>query len=94
MMGEANVLLVFVLIRHEQIDLDTIADVIATFDRNSKRVKKEIVFTVNTICKISGKSLSLLKRTFSLLKLPEAIDEGGPVAEAPAEPKQKKPKIA
>jgi hypothetical protein len=27
-------------------------------------------------------------------RLPEAIDDGGTTAESPAEPKQKKPKIA
>jgi hypothetical protein len=44
-----------------------------SLEREANRVKKEIVFTVNTICKISGKSSSSLKRTYSLLKLPEEI---------------------
>ena len=42
-------------------------------EREPDRVKKEVVVTVNTIQKISGKSLSSLKGSCSLLKLPEEI---------------------
>jgi hypothetical protein len=38
-----------------------------------ERVKKEVAVTVTAIQKISGKSISSLKRTCSLLKLPEEI---------------------
>jgi P2-related tail formation protein len=38
-----------------------------------ERVKKEVVGTATTIQKITGKSITSLRRTFSLLKLPEEI---------------------
>ena len=42
-------------------------------EREPERVKKEVVGTVTTIQKISEKSITSLRKIFSLLKLPEEI---------------------
>jgi hypothetical protein len=67
-------------IRHaeEGPDAEGIINAMILLEREPGRVKTEVVVTVNTFQKISGKSLSSLKRTRSLLKLPEAIDDGDP----------------
>jgi hypothetical protein len=67
-------------IRHaeEGLDAEGIINAMILLEREPGRVKTEVVVTVNTFQKISGKSLSSLKRTRSLLKLPEAIDDGDP----------------
>ena len=75
----------YIKARHgdEAFDIDGIINTMILSEMQPDRVKTEVVFTVDTICKISGKSLSSLKRSCSLLKLPEAIDDGGPAGEAP-----------
>jgi hypothetical protein len=57
----------------EGLDVDGIFNTMILVEREPDRVKKEIVDTVSTIVKISGKSLSSLKRLCSLLKLPDEI---------------------
>jgi hypothetical protein len=57
----------------EGLDAEGIINAMILLEREPDRVKKEVVVTVNTIQKISGKSLSSLKRACSLLKLPEEI---------------------
>jgi ParB family chromosome partitioning protein len=65
----------YIKVRHgdEAFDIDGIINAMILLEMGPDRVKTEVVFTVNTICKISGKSLSSLKRICSLLKLPEEI---------------------
>jgi len=62
-------------IRHAEEGLDTegIINAMILLEREPGRVKKEVVDTVSTIVKISGKSLRSLERICSLLKLPEEI---------------------
>lgn len=62
-------------IRHaeEGLDTDGIINAMILLEREPDRVKKEVVDTVSTIVKISGKSLRSLERICSLLKLPEEI---------------------
>jgi hypothetical protein len=65
----------FFQIRHaeEGLDTDGIINTMILLEREPDRVKKEVVDTVSTIVKISGKSLRSLEMTCSLLKLPEEI---------------------
>jgi hypothetical protein len=62
-------------IRHpeESLDAEGIINTMILVEREPERVKTDVVFTVNTIQKISGKSISSLKRSCSFLKLPEEI---------------------
>jgi hypothetical protein len=60
----------------EGLDAEGIINEMILLEREPDRLKKGIVFTVNTICKISGKSLRSIEITFSLLKLPEEIQNG------------------
>ena len=57
----------------EAFDIDGIINTIILLEREPERVNNEIVVTVTTIQKIAGKSLSSLRRSCSLLKLPEEI---------------------
>ena len=65
----------YIKARHgdEAFDIDGIINTIILLEREPDRVKKEIVDTVSTIGKISGRSLRSIQRTCSLLKLPEEI---------------------
>ena len=65
----------FIKVRHgdEAFDIDGIINAMILLEMGPDRVKTEVVFTVNTICKISGKSLRSVQRSCSLLKLPEEI---------------------
>jgi len=57
----------------EAFDTDGIINTMILLEREPARVKTEVVDTVSTIQKISGKSLRSLERVCSLLKLPEEI---------------------
>jgi len=57
----------------EGLDVDGIINTIINLEREPNRVKKEVAVTVTAIQKISGKSLPSLRRSCSLLKLPEEI---------------------
>ena len=57
----------------EAFDTDGIINTIILLEREPERINKEIVGTVTTIQKITGKSLTSLRRSCSLLKLPEEI---------------------
>jgi ParB-like chromosome segregation protein Spo0J len=65
----------FFQIRHAEEGLDAkgIINEMILLEREPERVKKEVVGTVTTIQKITGKSITSLRRSFSLLKLPEEI---------------------
>ena len=47
--------------RHASLNLDTVQNELLNFDRDPARVKEDVVFTVNTIIKISGKSISSIR---------------------------------
>ena len=71
----AQALVEYIRARHgdEAFDVDKIINTIILLEREPDRVNKEIVVTVTTIQKISGKSLSSLRRYCLLLNLPEEI---------------------
>jgi len=70
---EANALLSYFRARHPDTDLDFAMNALITMDRDPARVDQEAAATVAAIQKISGKSGTSMKRCFSLLKLPEEI---------------------
>ncbi len=71
----AQAMVEYIKDRHgdEAFDVDGIINTIILMERDPDRIKNEIVVTVTTIQKIAGKSLSSLRRSCSLLKLPEEI---------------------
>jgi hypothetical protein len=76
----------------KKLDAGGIINTMILLEREPDRVKKEVVGTVTTIHKISGKSLTSLRRSCSLPNLPEelvALVEGR-LPEAP----KKKPVLA
>lgn len=70
---EANALLSYFQARHQDTDLDFAMNAFITMDRDPARLDQEAAATVAAIQKISGKSNTSMKRRFSLLKLPEEI---------------------
>ena len=72
---EAGAMVAYIQARHEDegLDLDAVMNVLVTMDRDPSRVDPEIAVTVTAIRNISGKSSSSLRRSFSLLRLPEEI---------------------
>ena len=70
---EANALLSYFQARHQDTDLDFAMNALITMDRDPARLDQEAAATVAAIQKISGKSSTSMKRCFSLLKLPEEI---------------------
>jgi ParB family chromosome partitioning protein len=71
----AQAVVEYIKARHgdEAFDVDGIINTLINLEREPDRVKTEIADTVSAIMKISGKSLSSLKRSCSLLNLPEEI---------------------
>ena len=71
----AQAVVEYIKARHgdEAFDIDGIINTMILLEREPDRVKTEVVDTVSTIQKISGKSLRSLERVCSLLKLPEEI---------------------
>ena len=65
----------FIKTRHgdEAFDVDGIINTMILLQREPERINAEIVATVATIQKITGKSLTSLRRSCSLLNLPEEI---------------------
>jgi hypothetical protein len=59
--------------RQGDVSLDEILNVLQTHERDRNRLPQDVVFTVNTIAKIYGKSKKSLKRLFAFLKLPDHI---------------------
>jgi ParB-like chromosome segregation protein Spo0J len=57
----------------EGFDVNGIIDAMILLERAPDRVKKEVVDTVSTLAKISGKSLRSLERLCSILRLPTEI---------------------
>lgn len=53
--------------------LDDCINTLITFERDPGRVKSEVAGTVPAIQKISGKSITSIRKLLSLLKLPENI---------------------
>jgi hypothetical protein len=87
----------------EGFDVNGIIDAMILLARDPDRVKKEVVDTVSTLVKISGKSLRSLERLCSILRLPkeiqnalregrlpEALDDGAPAAKGRAKPEMKR----
>jgi ParB-like chromosome segregation protein Spo0J len=73
----AGALVGFFRIRHEEegLDLDGIINAMMSLKRDPERVNEEVALTVSAIQKITGKSVSSIVRSCSLLKLPEEIQE-------------------
>ena len=71
----AQAVVEYIRARHgdEAFDVDKVINTLILLEREPERVNIEIVGTVTTIQKISGKSLSSLRRSCSLLNLPEEI---------------------
>ena len=65
----------FIKVRHgdEAFDIDGIINTLILLQREPERINAEIVATVATIQKITTKSLTSLRRSCSLLQLPEEI---------------------
>jgi ParB-like chromosome segregation protein Spo0J len=59
--------------RQGNVSLEEILNVLLTYDRGPERLPEAVAFTVNAIVNTSGKSISSLRRVFSLLRLPEEI---------------------
>jgi len=71
----AQAVVEYIQARHgdEAFDIDGIINLIILLERDPARINTEIVGTVTTIQKITSKSLTSLRRSCSLLKLPEEI---------------------
>jgi hypothetical protein len=59
--------------RDPDTDLNAVMNRLILYNRDRNRIENEFVTTVVTISKVSGKSVTSLLRSFSLLKLPEEI---------------------
>jgi hypothetical protein len=72
---EANAYLKYVQGRHPGMDPDGITNKLLDYKISATRVENAFTTTVVVVCSISGKSLSSLQNSLSLLKLPEEIQE-------------------
>ena len=59
--------------RQGNVSLEEILNVLQTYDRDPERLPEAVAVTVTAIANTSGKSISSLKRVFSLLRLPDEI---------------------
>ncbi|MCX5808337.1 MAG: hypothetical protein NTX36_03020 [Proteobacteria bacterium] len=74
-MDQAKGILAFIQAKHPDngYDVDGVMSDLIKYNRKPDTLSEAVVFTVNTIMKISGKSYPTLFRTISLLKLPPEI---------------------
>jgi ParB-like chromosome segregation protein Spo0J len=70
---EANALFAYIKSRHPSMDLDAVINGLILYKRDQSRTENEFVPTVGTTSQLSGKSITSLLRSFSLLKLPGEI---------------------
>jgi len=61
--------------RHGAIALDDIINSFILYERSPERLANDFVVTVTTIAKLTGKSISSLKRVFAFLRLPGELQE-------------------
>jgi hypothetical protein len=61
--------------RHGDVSVDAIINLFILAERSPERVPSEFVGTLPTIVKLSGKSLTSLKRLLTFKKLPDALQE-------------------
>lgn len=74
-MDQAKGILAYIQAKHPDkgYDVDGVMNDLIKYDRRPDDLTQEIVETVSTISEIAGKSIRMLSRTISLLKLPDAI---------------------
>ena len=61
--------------RHGAVAIDDIINTLITYGREPERVSEALAVTVAAIAKLTGKSISSLKRVFAFLRLPGELQE-------------------